>query len=384
MLDKIANAATRLFEKLTDVGGNHMTPAVVLSIDGQAFGSNTMSRIIDVTVDDKRGFEADEITITLSDADGALAIPSMESMIKVWLGYAETGVVYKGEYKISGFEHTGAPDQLRISAIAADLAAGLAEQQEKTWRKTTLGSIVETIAKKHGYTPKLHKDLAAIAIDHITQTNESDASFLMRLADQYDAIATVKQKHLLFMPVGKGQTLSGEAIPTVLINRLSGDSHRFSYSTSDNYNAIKAYYLPDKKGSNKQFVLINADNIEPKKQTNKKDKTKSKAQSQTDKKETALTADGDKTKVLRHVYANKTNAERGARSAYKKLKRGRAQFSIALAVGRPDLAPETPVQVEGFKDAIDAETWIIEKISHSISSGGYISQIDLEALLQLE
>ena len=183
MLEKIANAATRLFEKLTDVGGNHMTPAVVLSIDGQAFGSNTMSRIIDVTVDDKRGFEADEITITLSDADGALAIPSMESMIKVWLGYAETGVVYKGEYKISGFEHTGAPDQLRISAIAADLAASLAEQQEKTWRKTTLGSIVETIAKKHGYTPKLHKDLAAIAIDHITQTNESDASFLMRLAD---------------------------------------------------------------------------------------------------------------------------------------------------------------------------------------------------------
>ena len=381
MLDKIANTATRLFEKLTDVGGNHMTPAVVLSIDGQAFGSNTMSRIIDVTVDDKRGFEADEITITLSDADGALAIPSMESMIKVWLGYAETGVVYKGEYKISGFEHTGAPDQLRISAIAADLAAGLAEQQEKTWRKTTLGSIVETIAKKHGYTPKLHKDLAAITIDHITQTNESDASFLMRLANQYDAIATVKQKHLLFMPVGKGQTLSGEAIPTVLINRLSGDSHRFSYSSSDNYNAIKAFYLPDKKGSNKQFVLINADNIEPKKQAANKDK--SKAQAKPDKKQSALTDGGEKTKVLRHVYSNKTNAERGARSAYKKLKRGRAQFSIALAVGRPDLAPETPVQVQGFKDAIDAETWVIEKISHSVSSGGYISQIDLQAVLQL-
>ena len=44
--------------------------------------------------------------------------------------------------------------------------------------------------------------------------------------------------------------------------------------------------------------------------------------------------------------------------------------------------PEMPIQVQGFKDAIDAETWIIEKISHS--SSGYISQIDLEALLQLE
>ena len=61
MLEKIANTATRLFEKLTNAGGNHMTPAVVLSIDGQAFGTKTMSRIIDVTVDDKRGFEADEL-----------------------------------------------------------------------------------------------------------------------------------------------------------------------------------------------------------------------------------------------------------------------------------------------------------------------------------
>ena len=83
MLEKIANTATRLFEKLTNAGGNHMTPAVVLSIDGQAFGTQTMSRIIDVTVDDKRGFEADELTITLSDYDGALAIPSTDSLVKV-------------------------------------------------------------------------------------------------------------------------------------------------------------------------------------------------------------------------------------------------------------------------------------------------------------
>ena len=109
MLEKIANTATRLFEKLTNSGGNHMTPAVVLSIDGQAFGTQTMSRIIDVTVDDKRGFEADELTITLSDYDGALAIPSTDSLVKVWLGYVETGVAYKGEYKITGFEHSGRP-----------------------------------------------------------------------------------------------------------------------------------------------------------------------------------------------------------------------------------------------------------------------------------
>ena len=378
MLEKIANTATRLFEKLTNAGGNHMTPAVVLSIDGQAFGTQTMSRIIDVTVDDKRGFEADELTITLSDYDGALAIPSTDSLVKVWLGYVETGVVYKGEYKITGFEHSGAPDELRISAVAADMAAGLTEQQEKTWSKTTLGAIVETIAKKYNYTPKVHKDLAKISIDHLTQTNESDASFLMRLADSNDAIATVKQQHMLFMPAGKGQTLGGEDIPTVNITRLTGDQHRFSYSTTDAYNAVKAYYLPDKKGSAKQHVIINADNLEPKQQDKKK------AQGKPAKAATPINGDGEKTKTLRHLYASKATAERGARAAYKKLKRGRAVFSISLAVGRPDLAPETPVTVQGFKAEIDAEPWIVAKVSHSVSDGGYVCGLDLEALLQLE
>ena len=378
MLEKIANTATRLFEKLTNAGGNHMTPAVVLSIDGQAFGTQTMSRIIDVTVDDKRGFEADELTITLSDYDGALAIPSTDSLVKVWLGYVETGVVYKGEYKITGFEHSGAPDQLRISAVAADMAAGLTEQQEKTWSKTTVGAIVETIAKKHNYTPKVHKDLAKISIDHMTQTNESDASFLMRLADQNDAIATIKQQHMLFMPAGQGQTLSGEAIPTVNITRLTGDQHRFTYNTADNFNAVKAYYLPDKKGSAKQHIIINADNLEPKQQDKKK------AQGKATKAETPINGDGEKTKTLRHLYANRSSAERGARAAYKKLKRGRAVFSISLGVGRPDLAPETPITVQGFKPEIDAEAWIVAKVSHSVSDGGYVCGLDLEALLQLE
>ena len=385
MLEKIANTATRLFEKLTNAGGNHMTPAVVLSIDGQAFGTQTMSRIIDVTVDDKRGFEADELTITLSDYDGALAIPSTDSLVKVWLGYVETGVVYKGEYKITGFEHSGAPDQLRISAVAADMAAGLTEQQEKTWSKTTLGTIVETIAKKYSYTPKVHKDLTKISIDHMTQTNESDASFLMRLADQNDAIATIKQQHMLFMPAGQGQTLSGEAIPTVSITRLTGDQHRFTYNTADNFNAVKAYYQPDKKGSAKQHVIINADNLEPPKKVNATTKTgKVSKRKVTPPTPSAINADGEKTKTLRHLYASRAAAERGARAAYKKLKRGRAVFSISLAVGRPDLAPETPIEVAGFKSEIDVETWIVAKVSHSVSDGGYVSGLELEALLQLD
>ena len=97
----------------------------VLQINGQPFGTLTMSRIISVQLADNRGFEADELTIELSDHDGALEIPPQEALIKCWLGYQETGVVYKGEYKMAEFTHSGAPDKLSITARAADLAATL-------------------------------------------------------------------------------------------------------------------------------------------------------------------------------------------------------------------------------------------------------------------
>ncbi|UIV54290.1 hypothetical protein H6S08_15960 [Escherichia coli] len=42
-------------------------------------------------------------------------------------------------------------------------------------------------------------------VEHIDQTNESDGSFLMRLARQYGAIASVKNGNLLFIRQGQGK-----------------------------------------------------------------------------------------------------------------------------------------------------------------------------------
>ena len=248
MLEQITDAASKLFEALTHSGGRHLTPVAVLQVNGRPFGSLTMSRIISVQLADNRGFEADELTIELSDHDGALEIPPQEALIKCWLGYQETGVVYKGEYKMAEFTHSGAPDKLSITARAADLAATLDQQENKSWHKQTLYQIVEAIAKKHAYPYKISADYQATAIHHIDQTNESDASFLTRLAGIYDAIATIKNGTLLFMPVGRAETASGEPIAAALLTRQAGDSHSFSYASSNAYNAVRAYYIEPKTG----------------------------------------------------------------------------------------------------------------------------------------
>ena len=391
MLEQITDAASKLFEALTHSGGRHLTPVAVLQVNGRPFGSLTMSRIISVQLADNRGFEADELTIELSDHDGALEIPPQEALIKCWLGYQETGVVYKGEYKMAEFTHSGAPDKLSITARAADLAATLDQQENKSWHKQTLYQIVEAIAKKHAYPYKISADYQATAIHHIDQTNESDASFLTRLAGIYDAIATIKNGTLLFMPVGRAETASGEPIAAALLTRQAGDSHSFSYASSNAYNAVRAYYIEPKTGK-KQEVLINAENMvpvkttqtkvykyKPKRKDGKTHKTTTKTVSITKK----INADGLKIKSLRHLYAGKATAENGAIAAYKKIKRGAAEFKLTLAQGRPDLYPETPVQVAGFKADIDGEKWLITRITHSLGDSGYTASLELEALLDL-
>ncbi|UGA38161.1 hypothetical protein JOS77_30540 [Chromobacterium haemolyticum] len=84
----------------------------------------------------------------------------------------------------------------------------------------------------------------------------------------------------------------------------------------------------------------------------------------------------------RHIYASEASALQGAKAAWEKLQRGAAEFSINLAYGRPELFPELPAQVQGFKPAIDATEWVINKITHTLNDGGYTCQLELEMKLQ--
>ena len=374
-------AAAKIFDEVSGKNARHLTPAAELTIDGKRFGTQAMSRIISISLTDKRGFEADELTIELDDHDGTIAIPKTGSKITLKLGYQETGLVEKGEYLVSEFTASGSPDRLSITARAADLAEALAEQVEKSWHKQTLYQIIETIAKKHKYEYLISKDYQNQKIEHIDQTNESDASFMSRLAEQYDAIATIKNGKLLFIPAGESQTASGQPILPTTITRASGDSHSFTYSSSNSYQAVRAYYT-DKKTGQKKEVIVNKDNAYPNKKTTQQTKSvkgktfKAKKKENDNKK---VNTDGQKIKTLRHLYATESGAWSGARGAFKKIQRGVAEFSITLAVGRPDLYPETPAVVKGFKPEIDAEAWLITEVSHKIDSGGYTASIQFEA-----
>lgn len=391
ILTTIKDQAVKIFNAITDTGGNHLTPVAKLTINGKPFNTDALSRIISISLTDKSGFEADELTVSLSDHDGKLALPPKSAEITIALGYIETGVVDKGSYKITEVSWSGAPDTLHITAQSADTSDRFSEAKEKSWHKTSLKEIIESIAAANGYTPIIGKAYQDEKIDHIDQSNESDAAFLSRLAERYDAIATVKHGRLLFVSSGEATTASGQPLPTIRITRNSGDQYTFRYSNTESYNAVRAYYI-DKKTGKKHEVVITEDNYDPVKKTvttTKKYKTKrkdGKTHKTTTKEVTEIKqADtaGKKIKTLRHTYQSPKTAATGARAAYKKLKRGAMEFDISLAVGRPDIAPESPVTLQGFKPEIDAEKWVGKETVHTLDGNGLTTAVKLQSLIDV-
>mgnify|MGYP001789452536 FL=1 len=390
-LTQIKDQAVKIFNAITDTGGNHLTPVAKLSINGKPFNTAALSRIISISLTDKSGFEADELTVSLSDHDGKLALPPKSAEITISLGYIETGIVDKGSYKITEVSWSGAPDTLHITAQSADTSDRFSEAKEKSWHKTSLKEIIESIAAANGYTPIIGKAYQDEKIDHIDQSNESDAAFLSRLAERYDAIATVKHGRLLFVSSGEATTAGGQPLPTIRITRNSGDQYAFRYSNTESYNAVRAYYI-DKQTGKKHEVVITEDNYDPVKKTvttTKKYKTKrkvGKTHKTTTKEVTEIkqvdTA-GKKIKTLRHTYQSPKTAATGARAAYKKLKRGAMEFDISLAIGRPDVAPESPVTLQGFKPEIDAEKWVGKETVHTLDSNGLTTAVKLQSLIDV-
>lgn len=438
----------------------HPRPIYRVEIDGTDITATLQGRLISLTLTDNRGFEADQVDIELDDADGLLDLPSRGAAARVWIGWAATGLVYKGSYVVDEIEHAGAPDTLTIHARSADLRTGLTTQRDRSWHAVTVGDIVNTIASENDLDATIDPGLTAQTVDHLDQTNESAVNLLTRLAEQFDAIATVKDGRLLFMRAGGGRTVSGKRLAVITIERESGDRHRFSVADRQSYNGVRATYndidaavkgeviwgdVEDSKERNiqtkeekaapvtgsyktlgKTFKTRDAARRAARKEWLRLQKNKAEraayvgvkakyddrnipqsgevaygqAEEEAHRKSAQRLAEKDKNRIdgtvpakdidpvidhsadnvktLRHVYASKTNALRAARTEWRRLQRGMASFSITLAYGRPDLFPDVPATVSGFKRAIDDTEWIITRVAHNLGDGGYTTSLELE------
>jgi uncharacterized protein len=203
---------------------------------------------------------------------------------------------------------------------------------------------MSTIAKRNGLIARIDRGLAAVAMAHIDQTNESDLNFLTRLAKRFDAVATAKKGHLLFLPINGTTNSKGESLPPITITRADGDIHRYHQTDQDSYTGVRAYWHNGKKANRTGVVVGTKVHL----------------------------------RTLSETYSSEADAMAAAKAEWQRLARGAATFSLTLAIGDPLLVPQTPVTVRGFKEQIDGTGWMVVHTTHNLEDGGLTTQAEME------
>lgn len=144
---------------------------------------------------------------------------------------------------------------MTITARSADFRDEFNVKREVSWHDVTVERVVSAIARRYDLKPVISAQLMELEIDHADQTQESDMSFLTRMAEMLGAIATVKNGSLLFILPGGGVSASGKALPSFAITRSSSDRHAFRIADRDAYTGVRAYWLDLEFGKRKRSRL---------------------------------------------------------------------------------------------------------------------------------
>jgi phage protein D len=309
-------------------------------------------RLVSLTLSEKRGDEADQLDIVLSDADGRLAIPPEGAVLRVHLGWLQgsdvtPGLIDKGAFKVDDVTHSGPPDRIAIKARAVDFNSDIRNRRSHSWTRTMLGTVLQAVAGRNGLSARVAADLGAIALPAVHQSRESDIAFLRRLGREHDAVATIKAGALIFARTGAGRTASGQSLPSLTLTRRDGDGHSWQRQQRDGQTGVTASWH-DRAGAKRQTVTVGK-------------------------------ADG--AKRLRRVYPDEASARRAAEAERARLARAPATLDMRLALGRPDSFPEARVTATGFKPEIDATTWLISEVTHRLDkSGGFRTDLRMETV----
>lgn len=347
----------------------HPAPAFDIAVDGKSITA-VNDRLISLSLSDNRGFEADILEIALDDTDKLLDLPPRGTRIAVALGWRGETLTPKGIFIVDEIQHQGPPDQLIITARSADFRDSFNVKREQSWKDITVGKLVASLATRYNLKAVVSEDLADTEIDHADQTNESDASFLSRMAEMLGAIATIKNGMLLFIWPGRAVSASGQILPAISITRASGDRHAFRMADRDAYTGVTAYWLD-----------LNFGKTRPVKVTRRRKTTtpkKPKIPASSSKEGSYLEGAEGNIFVMRTTFKTERAARRAAAAKWRQLQRGAAEFTITLAVGRADLFPELHANVSGFKPPIDNADWIINQVTHTVDENGFITALSLE------
>lgn len=320
-----------------------MQPTFRIIADGKDITTLINDRLLSLRTSDKPGMESDDFELRIDDRDQAVALPSRGAGIEVYLGYTGQALTRLGRYTVDEIELSGPPDTLVIRGKASDMRGSGKTVRSGSWENVPLQQIVRDVAARNGWQPVCPVQTKVPRVD---QLNESDYSFITRLAKQYDCTAKLADGKLLVMPRQGGQTASGKNLSPVVLRRADLSRYQFRLGDRNTQKAVRTKHQDKKTGALKVVELDNDDlpNGLP-----------------------AVHTD-------RHIYPNKSAAEQAAKARLAAFNRSSAGVRLEMA-GRTDVFAERSIIVQGIKPGLDGE-YLAEAVEQLFTSSGWTTTVE--------
>jgi|GEM_PF-4515559 phage protein D len=321
-----------------------LKPYLYVEIDNQDVSAHITPFLKNFVYVDNDGIqykESDDVEIELVDTSGFFRKnpPARGSCLKIKFGY-ENRIRNAGVFFIDSYSYKTSRDGdiFTIKALAKDVKSSYRTIKTTAFENTTLRSLAQKIASKHGY--ELDFKGADISFTRLTQQEKRDLQFLSDICQKYGYICKVSNKKLV---VRELEERLGEK---VIFELTRENILELEISVSSLYEAeVEVIYLnPQKK-----------DTI-------------------ADRQKAQIKASGD-TKKLNVRVENKLQAQKLAK-AQKLLNEMKEVKGRITASGIPDIYASSSVSLKGF-DVFD-RVYYIARAEHRISrENGYITELEI-------
>lgn len=308
------------------------------------FGSSgNRAPLLSLTVNDNEADDSDSVELEI-DNRAQIPAPPKGAKLRVWLGYAETGLVFMGTFEVDTWTKRGRPRTLSVSGKAAGFTSEIKAPKSRSYHRKTVGEIVDQVAGKNGLSAIVHPELRSIKIGHIDQSNESDVNFLTRLSKRVGGKFKIGDRQIIMNEAGSGSLPGGAPAPVFTLREVGQIDWEATAAERGSYKSASAAWQDTAKGERQTIVV----------------------------------GDGEPRLRDRKLYKTEEEARTAAKASLDGLKRGKVSFSTSMP-GRPEIFAGSRSLVIDHDPDVDG-LFVNKSVQHSLSGSGFLTSLQSESV----
>ena len=214
------------------------TPDFKIEVNGKDKTSDIKKHIKSISLKDESDSKSDNLTLNF---DNLFKRPAYNDEIKIWLGYTDE-LYFCGTFLVQ--TTTKNQTSISVSATSVDFL-DKKDKKNESYENIKVCDLVKKLADRNGLNCKCNIDGF---FKHIAQTNESDTSFLNRIAKMFNATFNIKNNTIIFLD-------KQDDLPTFEVKKDEVSNYSIKYANKTLYKSVRAIWHDTKENKLKSAVF---------------------------------------------------------------------------------------------------------------------------------